>query len=422
MSETALSTSPDIRVERWPSEIPLFVLAAIASAALWLLAVMTIIGLVYGAMLGVFFFVVHLVLVAHVRGNGVRVGPMQFPEVHAAVKRLAHRIGMKTVPEAYLIQGGGVLNAFATRFGRSDMVILYTDLLEACGDDHEARDMIIAHELGHLACGHVRWNFAIAPALLVPFLSGALSRAREYTCDRYGRAGAGTAEGAVLGMTILAAGGRFGRQLDRRVLASQRSALNTGWMTIGEWLSTHPPIVKRIAQLDPSLRDPSLESPTGVLRALGIIGIALTPVFVGGVVAALLFPAWIVRNTPARQAPSHTSAAFEPPSAEVGTPLAQRDFVELASFIREDERAGRGLPWDTREVYERWNAAHPGTREPRDPFDGTRYVYEQRGNRFKLWSVGPDAEWETDDDLSYDSNSPNPTGVGAGLQARPGGV
>jgi len=194
MSSPVLSTSPDIRVERWPSEIPLFVLALLVSAGLWLLAVITIIGLVYGVMLGLFFFAMHLALVARVRGNGVRVGPTQFPEVHAAVERLAIRIGMKTVPEAYLIQGGGVLNAFATRFGRSDIVILYTDLLEACGDDHEARDMIIAHELGHLACGHVRWNFALAPALLVPFLSGALSRAREYTCDRYGRAGAGTAE------------------------------------------------------------------------------------------------------------------------------------------------------------------------------------------------------------------------------------
>jgi Zn-dependent protease with chaperone function len=404
-------------VERWPSEIPLFALAAVVSAGLWLLAVMTIVGLVYGIMLGLFFFVMHLVLVAHVRGNGVRVGPTQFPEVHAAVESLAQRIGMKAVPEAYLIQGGGILNAFATRFGRSDMVILYTDLLEACGDDHEPRDMIIAHELGHLACGHVRWNFAIAPALLVPFLSGSLSRAREYTCDRYGRAGAGTAEGAVLGMAILAAGGRFGRQIDRRALASQRSALNTGWMTIAEWLSSHPPIVKRIAQLDPSLRDASLEGPAGVLRALGIIGIALSPVFVAGVVAAVLFPAWIARHAPSRQTPNHTSAAFQPPSAEVGTALAQRGFVELSAFIREEERAGRGLPWDTREVYERWNAAHPGTREPRDPFDGTRYAYEQRGNRFKLWSVGPDAEWETDDDLIYDSqgSQADPTAAGAGL-------
>jgi Zn-dependent protease with chaperone function len=405
MSSPVLSTSPDIRVERWPSEIPLFVLALLVSAGLWLLAVITIIGLVYGVMLGLFFFAMHLALVARVRGNGVRVGPTQFPEVDAAVERLAIRIGMKTVPEAYLIQGGGVLNAFATRFGRSDIVILYTDLLEACGEDHEARDMIIAHELGHLACGHVRWNFALAPALLVPFLSGALSRAREYTCDRYGRAGAGTAEGAVLGMTILAAGGRFGRQLDRRVLASQRSTLNTGWMTIGEWLSTHPPIVKRIAQLDPSLRDPSLESPTGILRALGIVGVALSPVLVGGVAAAILFPAWIASHNPARRPAGRTTAAYQPPSAEVGTRQAQQDFVELASFIQEEERAGRGLPWDTREVYERWTAAHPGKREPHDPFDGTRYAYEQRGSRFKLWSVGPDTEWETDDDLSYDSRS-----------------
>jgi Zn-dependent protease with chaperone function len=406
MSLIAPAPSPDIRVERWPSEIPLFVLAVVASAGLWLLAVVTIIGLVYAVMIGVFLFVMHLALVARVRGNGVRIGPTQFPEIHAAVERLAQRIGMKTVPEAYLIQGGGVLNAFATRFGRSDMVILYTDLLEACGDDHGARDMIIAHELGHLACGHVRWNFAIAPAMLVPFLSGALSRAREYTCDRYGRAGAGSAESAVLGMTLLAAGGRFGRQLDRRTLMTQRAALNTGWMTIGEWLSTHPPIVKRIAQLDPSLRDPSLENPNGVLRALGIIGLALTPVFLAVVVAAVLFPAWIARNIPARKAANHPTTTFQPPPVAVGTAQAQRDFVELAAFIRDEARAGRGLPWDTREAYERWNAAHPGKREPRDPFDGTRYAYEQRGSRFKLWSVGPDTEWETDDDLSYDSASP----------------
>ena len=152
------------------------------------------------------------------------------------------------------MQGGGVLNAFATRFIGSDIVVLYTDLIEACGDDEAARDMIIAHELGHLHCGHVRWNFLIAPAMIVPFLSGALSRAREYTCDRYGRAGAGSAEGAALGLTILAAGGRLARRVDRRVLMSQHSALNTGWMTLGQWLSTHPPLVKRIAQVDPSLR------------------------------------------------------------------------------------------------------------------------------------------------------------------------
>jgi Zn-dependent protease with chaperone function len=398
-------TSPDIRVERWPSEIPLFVLTLIASAALWVLAVVTIIGLVYGVILGLLFFVMHLAFVAHVRGNGVRLGPSQFPEVHAAVEELARRIGLKKAPEAYLMQGGGMLNAFATRFVGSDMIVLYSDLIEACGDDVAARDMIIAHELGHLSCGHVRWNLALAPAMLVPFLFSALSRAREYTCDRYGRAGAGSAEGAVLGLTILAAGGRLGRRVDRQVLMAQHSTLNTGWMTLGEWLSTHPPLVKRIAQVDPSLGHSSFNSNAGTFRALGILSATLAPAAVAVVVASLFIPAWLAKLDPARANATQAAPVHQAPSAEVGTIQAEKDFAELAAFIRSEEQTGRGMPWDTDEVYDRWNKANPGTREPHDPFDGTRYWYEPRGSQFKLRSVGPDEEWQTDDDLIYDSRA-----------------
>jgi Zn-dependent protease with chaperone function len=408
----SMSNSPDIRVERWPTELPLFALALLASAGLWVLAVVTIIGLIYGVMLGILFFVMHLAFVAHVRGNGVRVGPTQFPKLHASVEQLARRIGMKRTPEVYLIQGGGMLNAMATRFIGSDIVVLYTDLIEACGDDEAARDMIIAHELGHLYCGHVRWNLAIAPTMLVPFLYSALSRAREYTCDRYGCAGAGSATGAVLGLTILAAGGRLARQLNPQVLMAQQNELNTGWMTLGEWLSTHPPLVKRIAQIDPSLRDSSFDGRTGVIRAFGIVGAALAPVFVAGVVAALLFPAWVARYAPEGSLANETAPSYQPPSAEAGTAQARQDFAALASLIREEERAGRGMPWDISEVYDRWNAMNPGEREPLDPFDGTRYAYEQRGSRFKLWSVGPDQEWQTDDDLSYDSRTASSIAAG----------
>lgn len=405
MSMSSVPASSEIRVDPWPSEIPLFVLAVLASAVLWVFAILTVLGLVYGLMFGVFFFVMHLVFVAHLRGNGVRVGPDQFPEVHAAVERLATRMGMKRVPETYLIQGGGVLNAMATRFVGSDIIVLYTDLIEACEDDHAARDMIIAHELGHLHRGHLRWGLVIAPAMLVPFLSSTLSRAREYTCDRYGLAGAGSTDGAVLGLSILAAGGRLGRQIDRRVLMTQRASLNTGWMTLGEWLSTHPPLVKRIAQIDPSLRDPSVNSTTGTVRALGIIGAAFAPLFLAGIVAAIFFPAWIARHAPAGARSAPTAAEFQPPSREAGTAQAQRDFAVLASFIREQERAGYGLPWDTRELYQRWQAANPVAQEPHDPFDGTRYGYQQRGKDFKVWSVGPDADWDTDDDVIYDSRT-----------------
>src|SRR5262245_40383028 len=121
-----VSNAPDIRVEQWPSEDLWFALALIVSVGLWLLALVTIIGFVYGLVLGIFFFVMHLAFVAHVRGNGVRVGPNQFPEVHAAVEDLSRRMGIKKAPEAYLIQGGGMLNALATRFLGSDMIVLYT--------------------------------------------------------------------------------------------------------------------------------------------------------------------------------------------------------------------------------------------------------------------------------------------------------
>jgi Zn-dependent protease with chaperone function len=401
-----VSTSSEIRVEPWPTEVPLFVLAVLASAALWVLAIVTVIGLIYGLMIAVFLFIIHVIFVAHLRGNGVRVGPDQFPEIHASVEHLATRMGMKRVPETYLIQGGGVLNAMATRFAGSDIIVLFSDLIEACDDDHEARDMIIGHELGHLHRGHLRWQFAIAPAMVVPFLSGTLSRAREYTCDRYGAAAAGSSDGAVLGLSILAAGGRLGRRIDRRALITQRTALNTGWMTLAEWLSTHPPLVKRIAHIDPSLREPSFDSRKGVVRALGIIGMAFAPVFIAGIVAAIAFPSWIARHAPAApQRTSSTTPTFQPPAREVGMAQARKDFVSLAALIRDEERAGRGLPWDTRDLYERWNRLYGKANEPRDPFDGTRYAYEQRGKEFRLWSVGPDGEWDTPDDVTYDSRT-----------------
>jgi Zn-dependent protease with chaperone function len=440
-----------IRVERWPSEMPLLVLVALVALLVWAVAAFTIIGLVYACGLAAFFFVGHAVFVAHVRGNGVRLGPDQFPELHTAVERLSQRMALTPVPETYVMQAGGSLNAFAAKFFRSNIVVLFSDLIEECGDDEAARDMIIAHELGHIHAGHLRGTWFLLPGFFVPFLGTALSRAREYTCDRYGMAGAGRRDSALLGLAILAAGGAHGRQVNREAMARQRENLNTGWMRIGEWLSTHPPLVSRMAALDPALEALGPSTTSGTVRALGIIGAAAaTPVVVTFLAVTVILGALGSprlgagrgratdfsklddaalekllrdampegRNEPGRSGASAPMAAAAPaPAADpvdplpAGTDVGQElskiqvnvDLTALAGVV-EMERASGALPADAAALYAKAAQRHPGEPERRDPFGGgQRYQYEQRDGGWVLRSVGPDGKAGTADDIIRDS-------------------
>lgn len=409
MSSPVRQSQASITIEPWPSERPLFLLALLVSLALWLVATISIVGLVYGAFFGIFFFVMHLGFVAYVRGSAVRLGPDQFPELHAAVVRLAGQIGLDPVPEAYLMQAGGTLNAFATRFLRAHMIVLFSDLLEACGDNTAARDMIVAHELGHVHRGHLRWHWLLLPAHLVPFLSTALSRAREYTCDRYGLAGAGSTDGALLGLAILSAGGRHGPLVNRRVFVAQRAALNTGWMTVGEWLGTHPPLAKRMMALDPSLvaGTPRLR-PVGALRAAAIIGLVLLPIGLGGWAAATKLPAFMEEAKRKAETQANDTTPPAPPNPLDSVQVAQ-DLDRIGRFVMAEQAAGRGIPTNSRDLWFVWKAMYPGEPMPKDAYDGTEYGYYRTRDGFVLWSSGPDGESDTEDDIEW--RSPAPAGA-----------
>lgn len=393
---TAASISqPSVNVERWPTEIPLFVLCVIASLFLWLALIVSVIGIIYALAFLAFFFVAHVMLVSAVRGNGVRLGPDQFPELHARVEQLARAFGMDPVPEAYLIQAGGALNAFATRFLRSNMIVLFSDLLDACQGDARARDMIIAHELGHLAAGHLKFLWFTLPAAMIPFLGTALSRAREYTCDRYGAAGAGDRNSAVLGLTVLAAGGKLAPQVNRTAFARQRGQLDTGWMTIGEWLSTHPPLCKRIAAIDRTLVAEQGGWKWGAPRALGIIAAIMT-VLVGGGVLGGRFVVPLLRQA-AEQAQPRSSPG-EAAANDNRAIVAQGDLERLAALVDREIATRRTPPADYEELMTIWRSRYqlPG---PVDPFDGEPYGYEVTGVSYRLWSSGPDGRAGTGDDI-----------------------
>lgn len=399
-----VSTDP-VHVDPWPMERPLHILAVLVSAGLWLLAAVSIIGIVYAALLGLFFFIAHLTLIAHIRGSAIRVAPDQLPEVHEVVVRLSRRIGLRRTPEAYVMQGGGTLNAFATRFLSADLVVLYSDLLDACGDDTAACEMIVGHELAHVKRGHLRWHWFLLPSFLVPFLGAALSRAREYTCDRYGMALAGNAGDALVGLTILAAGAAHGRRVNRHALVQQRTSLNTGFMTLAEWLSTYPPLARRLMQLDPSLAVEPVDRTAGALRAMAIMAACLLPFMVAGVVAGIVLP-MMTRAEAQRLEETADTGGYEPPPLELAVQHVHADFSTLSAFLEGERAAGRTLPEDASDLYKRWSQVRRYEWQPYDPFDGERYGYEQEEDgSYVLFSSGPDRRPFTGDDIRFDSGA-----------------
>ena len=399
-----------VDVKRWPTEVPLLITCILVAAVLWILIVVSVIGILYAILLGIFFFLAHVALVAHVRGSTVKLGPTQFPDLYLAVQRLAARIGLDPVPDAYLMQAGGTLNAFATKLFGTNLVVLYADLLDACGDNTAARDMIIAHELGHVKCGHLRFHWFLLPALFFPFLGTALSRAREYTCDRFGMAGAGDVQGGLLGLQILAAGAKRGPLVNRQAMIEQAKDINKGWMTLAEWLGTHPPLLKRLAVLDPAHAQRGLAVAQGQARAVLII-IAFFVVSMGGtvLVSKALAPFFEQFN---RQAGLTQSSAFVedeplhvvPPNAAA---IVQADFLRMKEFLWADLQRGAALPPNGEAFAKLWRERF-GQDLPTDPYDGLPYGYLLRAGEARLVSSGPDGEASTDDDIVEKVSFPKP--------------
>jgi Zn-dependent protease with chaperone function len=392
------ASAPPVAVERWPSERNLLALVVMAAIALWVALAVSIIGIVYAALLGAFFFIAHVGFIAHLRGSAVRLGPEQMPELHQRVVTLSQRIGLEP-PAAYLMQAGGTLNALATRFLRSQFIVLYSDLLDACGDNEDARDFIIAHELGHLKAGHLRGQWFLLPGLLVPFLGTAYARACEHTSDRYGLAASGDRERALDGLCILAAGGRYGPRVNRRALAAQGPDLDTFWMSLGRWLSTHPPIATRLAALDPALA-PGYAARRRVVLAAATVAVAglLLPV----AIAAGLWG--FVRRVEAQALAARTAAQSAPDeAASAEVPQEIEDAIMSLADAAEAHRSAHGVPPpDVKTLYDGWAEQHPGALPPLDPYNGRWYGYLLEGDEYEIWSDGPDAR-DTGDDITYSS-------------------
>lgn len=237
-----------------PKEHVYFALCVIVSLGIYAALLLSTVGIVYlllGAIVGL---LAQGVFTGKFRGNAVRVSERQFPDVHAQVQAISGKIGLARPPVVYVLQSGGVLNAFATRFLGRSYVVLYSDVVELARDEGEqALAFVIAHELAHHHRRHTGWKrLLILPASFIPFLGSAYSRACEYTCDAYGAHSC--PDGAVNGLLVLAAGKRLYRGVDQMAFASQAEDDGGFWIAFAEALSSHPNLPKRVAAVQDRVR------------------------------------------------------------------------------------------------------------------------------------------------------------------------
>ena len=70
----------------------------------------------YALTIALFGLCMRLILIGHIKGNGIKITPQQFPEIHEILTTQSQKLGLSFTPTMYVLQGGGMLNAFATRF------------------------------------------------------------------------------------------------------------------------------------------------------------------------------------------------------------------------------------------------------------------------------------------------------------------
>lgn len=228
-----------------PNEKSYFAIVLAVSVFAYFGLVISGVGLVYIVVGGLFALVANGLFLGRIRGNAVKVSETQLPDVHRATREMCAEMGLAEVPDVYVLQAGGVLNAFATRFLGRSFVILLSDLVElARGEGEAALRFVICHELAHHHRKHTARRLLLAPGMMIPFLGSAYSRACEYTCDAYGAYH--VPAGAVRGLLVLAAGKMLYREIDPPAFAAQAEQETGFFVWLSEILSTHPHLPRRV--------------------------------------------------------------------------------------------------------------------------------------------------------------------------------
>jgi Zn-dependent protease with chaperone function/Tfp pilus assembly protein PilE len=286
----------------YPRERTLGTITLVMGLLFWALMVLGTFGLALIYLL--FFFVIYLfaqsALISYVKGNGVALSAEQFPDLHQRFEACCDKLALSEKPEAYVLMGDGMFNAFATRFLGRHYVLLLSNVVDALEDHPDGVNFYIGHELGHIRMKHFTGRFWRWPALWIPLLGAAYARAQESTCDRHGAACCTSPQHAAHALSAIAAGERRWRTINLIAFTDQVRSSSGFWMSYHELTNGYPWTSKRVLRvLNPEASMPSRSKWAFFLAALvpyaGRLGGAVGPlilVAIIGILAALAIPAY----------------------------------------------------------------------------------------------------------------------------------
>ena len=241
---------------RHPKEETYFLVGALVGAIVWLLLLPVLLLFIWLVIpVVILLWIAEQFFRAELLGNSVKVSDEQYPEIYALVKRHAAVLNLASIPQVFVVNNQTATNALAIKFVAKKYIILYSSLIDVSLAHGSLKElsMVIGHELGHHAAGHLAWwkMFLLNPAMFIPFFGAAYSRACELTADRIGLYLCGDAEAARRGLIALASGSIYlAPKTASRPFTEQEREMPLLFGFLHDLYATHPRTTRRVLELD----------------------------------------------------------------------------------------------------------------------------------------------------------------------------
>ncbi len=216
---------------------------------IWPLMFASVVLIAYSLIWAIYVWVTNGLFIARLKSECVLVNESQFPKLYETYKQVCDRLEVSKMPELYILESGRKLNAFVFSHSGRDFVVLESDIVVNHGEEGDEIRFILGHELGHIKSGYGLKRIFLGPALWLPLLGAAYSRACEASCDRYGAYATQNIDGAIKALMILSRGKEVGNRMSGEHYSQQHKNHRGFFVSWYELISGHPTVSQRVANL-----------------------------------------------------------------------------------------------------------------------------------------------------------------------------